>query len=231
MIILISVLKTGFNRKTLVSIISSIIVVTLVTCLAALFIYTNRLSGKITANDNLYFSVAIDNIFKETVDTRALCISIVIIVSAVISSLISSKLTDLSEKYAGTKQMIGNIIEEAKGKLSEYVMIIAILYFTFSLPLYMILSYGEVSFKQYINSDSLVTNIMYVLLAIISVLISSPITAIISNLVMGNVEVKQIEPSKTEKENVETEEAEVKEVKEVKTDVKEKNNKDKKRKK
>ena len=91
MIILISVLKTGFNRKTLVSIISSIIVVTLVTCLAALFIYTNRLSGKITANDNLYFSVAIDNIFKETVDTRALCISIVIIVSAVISSLISSK--------------------------------------------------------------------------------------------------------------------------------------------
>lgn len=197
LIILITVLKNGLNRKTFVSIISSIIVVTLISVLAYLFATSNNLIGKGIIDEenydlltNVYY---IDSIFKSTIDTANIFIAMLILITSIITATISSKLVEFSEKYAGTKDMINSIIEESKTVISEYPMIISGIFLVMYIPQFMVMAYNHTSFVNIINSESLVTHLALLLLSIISGLIISPITAIISNLLMGDVELKRIE--------------------------------------
>lgn len=196
LIVLITVLKNGINKKTSVAIITSIIVVTLISVFAYLFANTNAISGKGLINEehydlssNVYY---IDRLFKGTVDTTALYISIIIIISAVISAIISSKLTEFSAKYAGSKDIINNIISEGKTTISEYPLIIAIIFLAFDLPKIMTIIYSHIPLNQILNSETIITDASILLFAIISTLITLPIHAIVSNIFMSDVEVKQI---------------------------------------
>ena len=196
LIVLITILKNGWSKKTIVAIISSIIVVVLIATLGILFGNANRFTGKGIVTEENYDLVSnvyyIDSLFKSKIGTYDLYLSIIILITAVISASIASKITDLSEKYAGSEGMINSIIEEAKLTIAEYPMIIAILFLVLYLPNYMITAYNHPVFETLINAESFTIYLTLGLLAIISSLIVSPITAIISYLFMGKVEVKQI---------------------------------------
>jgi len=196
LIVLITVLKNGWSKKTLVAILSSIVVVILVATLGILFGNANGLTGKgIIAEENydllsnVYY---IDFLMKTTIGTYDLYIAIIILITSVISASIASRITDLSEKYAGSEGMINNIIEEGKSILAEYPMIIATIFLALYLPIQMINSYNHPAYEAFINNESFVTYLAITLLSMISALIISPITAIISYLFMGKVEIKQI---------------------------------------
>lgn len=197
LIILITVLKNGISRKTFVAITSSIIVVFLVAMLAGLFTSTNRLSGKnlmyYDIQSNVYYA---DGMLKSEIDTPMLYIAGIIIIASVITATIASKLTELSEKYAGSNDMTNNIIEEAKSIIGEYPMIISIIFLVMILPKYLMLILNGSTIIELLNSETLITEISMLLISLISVTIISPIHAIISNLLMGDVEIKQIEEKK-----------------------------------
>ncbi|MBQ9313555.1 MAG: YibE/F family protein [Clostridia bacterium] len=196
LIILIAVLKNGWSRKTIVAIISSIIVVILITTLGILFGNANGFTGKgiiVEENYDLLSNVYyIDTLFKSTIGTYDLYIAIIILITSVISASIASKIVDLSEKYAGSEGMINNIIEEAKSIIAEYPMMIAIIFLVLYVPNYMTLLYNHPAYESLINAESLVSYLTIGLMAIISSLVISPITAIISYILMGKVEIKQI---------------------------------------
>ena len=196
LIVLITVLKNGINKKTLVAIITSIIIVSLIGVFAYIFANTNAISGKGLINEehydlssNVYY---IDRLFKGTVDTKDLYIAIIILISAVISATISSKLTEFSAKYAGSKDIVNNIISEGKSVVSEYPLIIAIIFLAFDLPKIMAIIYSHIPLNQILNSETIITDASILLFAIISTLITLPIHAIVSNIFMSDVEVKQI---------------------------------------
>ena len=196
LIIIITVLKNGASRKTIVAIITSIIIVTLISVFAYFFANTNAISGKGLVSEehydlssNVYY---LDQLFKENVNTKELYISIIIIISAVISACISSRLTEYSAKYAGSKDIINNIISEGKTVISEYPLIITIIFLALCLPKIMTIVYSHIPLNQILNSETIITNASILLFAIISALITLPIHAIISNLLMCDVEVKQI---------------------------------------
>lgn len=197
LIILIATLKSGWSKKTLVSIISSIIVVALVTMLGAFFANTNTITGKGLISETNYSQATnayyINQVIKTQVNTTSIYYAAIIIITAVVAATISSKITELSEKYAGTNNMINNIIEEGKQIIKEYPMIIAIIYMVMAIPKYMTLTFDHISLAQLINSEQLITDLSLLLITIISSVIILPITAIISNILMGNVEIKQIE--------------------------------------
>lgn len=197
LIILITVLKNGLSRKTAVAILSSITVVVIVSVLGIFFASTNNITGRGIISEenydlqtNVYY---IDQIIKTKIDTQMLYISMIIIITATISATIASKLTELSEKYAGSNNMVDNIIEEAKQTISEYPMIIAIIFLVMALPKYMAILYNGTLFNELINSEILITDLSMLLITLISAVIISPIHAIVSNLLMGDVEIKQIE--------------------------------------
>lgn len=196
LIVLITVLKNGWSRKTTVALISSLIVVSLVTTLGLLFGNSNGFTGKGLISSNNYSTLEnsyyLDKLFKNTVGTYDLYLSFIILVTSVISAVVASKLTIFSEKYAGTNGMINSIIEESKEVIGEYPLIIAMLSFAYYLPNFMIYSYNHYSFKYIVNSESFVINLTLGLLSIIALLITSPIVAIVSYLFMGKVEIKQI---------------------------------------
>lgn len=197
LIILIAVLKNGLTRKTAVAILSSIIVVVIISALGLFFASTNNITGKGIISEELYDLQRnvyyIDQIVKTKMDTQMLYISIIIILSAVITATISSRLTELSEKYAGSKDMTNNIIEEAKLTIGEYPLLITIIFLVMSLSKYMALIYNGTPLVQLLNSETLITDLSVLLLTLISAIIISPIHAIVSNLLMGNVEIKQID--------------------------------------
>lgn len=196
LIILISVLKNGWSKKALVAITSSIIVVAIIVVLAVLFGNANSLTGKgILPEENYYMlqnRYYIDSLFKSTIGSYDVYLAIIILIASVISASIASRVTELSEKYAGTEGMINNIIEEAKSIVGDYPIIIATIITALYLPTYMIAYYNHPAFENIINAESLVTYLSIGLVAVISSLIISPITAIISYLFMGKVEIKQI---------------------------------------
>ena len=200
LIILITVLKNGISRKTIIAILSSICVVILVTTLGLFFANTNAITGRgLIAEENydmqtnLYY---IDNVVKEKLDTTMLYISMIIILSSAVSATIASKLTELSEKYAGSKNITNNIIEEAKTIIAEYPMIISIIFLVMALPKYMTIVYNGVTFTQIINSEIIVTDLSLLLFTLISSIIIAPLHAVLSSLFMSDVEVKQIETKK-----------------------------------
>ena len=202
LIILITVLRNGFSRKTVVSIISSIIVIVLISTLGLFFASTNRISGKGLISEenydlqsNVYY---MDQLFKSEIDTQMLYLSMIMIIVSVVTATISSRLADLSEKYAGSKEITNNIIEEAKSMIADYPMIITIIFLVMSLPKYMAILYNYTPLTQILNSEILITDLSILSLTLISAIIISPIHAIISNLLMGNVEIKQID-NKSEK--------------------------------
>lgn len=200
LIILITVLKNGISKKTLVAIITSIIVVTLICVFALFFANANTISGKGLVNEehydlssNVYY---LDQLFKENVNTKELYISIIMVIVSVIAASISSKLTEYSAKYAGSNEIINNIIAEGKSVISEYPLIIAIIFLAFDLPKVMTIIYSHIPLNQVLNSEAIMTDVSILLFAIISALITLPIHAIISNIFMSDVEIKQIEADK-----------------------------------
>lgn len=197
LIILITVLKHGLSRKTLVAMISSIIVVVLVTTLGYFFASTNTMTGRGLLSEEDYNAqtngLYIDYTLKTTMDTQMLYIAMIIILAAVASATAASKLAELSEKYAGSNDMINNIIEEGKTIIAEYPVIISIIFFIMALPKYMITVYNGAAFNQIVNSEIFVTDLSLLLFTLIASTVISPIHAIISKLFMGDVEIKQIE--------------------------------------
>ena len=196
LIILITVLKNGINKKTVVAITTSVIIVTLISVFAYFFANTNAISGKGLVSEehydlssNVYY---LDRLFKGNVNTKDLYISVIMIISAVIAACISSRLTEYSAKYAGSKDIINNIISEGKTVISEYPLIITIIFLVFDLPKIMTIVYSHIPLNQILNSETIITDASILLFAIISTLITLPIHAIISNLLMCDVEVKQI---------------------------------------
>ena len=196
LIILITVLKNGINKKTVVAITTSVIIVTLISVFAYFFANTNAISGKGLVSEehydlssNVYY---LDQLFKGNVNTKDLYISVIMIISAVIAACISSRLTEYSAKYAGSKDIINNIISEGKTVISEYPLIITIIFLAFDLPKIMTIVYSHIPLNQILNSETIITDASILLFAIISTLITLPIHAIISNLLMCDVEVKQI---------------------------------------
>lgn len=197
LIILITVLKNGITKKTVVAIATSIIIVTLISAFAYFFANTNAITGKgliseehYDLSSNVYY---LDQLFKENVNTKDLYISIIMIISAVIAACISSRLTEYSTKYAGSKDIINNIISEGKTVISEYPLIITIIFLALNLPKIMTIIYSHIPLNQILNSEIIVTDASILLFAIISTLITLPIHAIISNILMSDVEIKQIE--------------------------------------
>lgn len=200
LIILITVLKNGLTRKTLVAIISSIIVVVVVASLAGFFAYTNRITGKNILYHDIQSSVYyMEQLLKGEINIPALFTSFIIIIASVITSTIASKLTELSEKYAGSKDMVNNIIEEAKAIICEYPMIITILFLVMILPKYMLIVFNGATALEILTSETLITELSVLLLTLISSVIISPIHAIVSYLLMGDVEIKQLEGKKEDK--------------------------------
>lgn len=199
LIILIATLKHGWSKKTVVTILSSLIIMTLITFLGMFFANTNRLNGNglISEKDYslLYNPYYVGSIIKTTINMTHLYLAIILILSSTISATVSSRIVDLVEKYAGTKDMTNNIIEESKLIIGDYPIIISIIFFIMHLPKYMIMTYNNTGFIQVINSDMLATDVSLLLLTLISAIIASPITAIIGNLLMGEVEIKQIAES------------------------------------
>lgn len=196
LIILITVLKNKTSRKTVVSIITSIIIVTLIGVFALFFANANGISGKGLVNEehydltsNVYY---LDQLFKEKINMKELYLSIIIIISAVISATISSRLTEYSEKYAGSKEIVNNIISEGKIAISEYPLIIAIIFLAFDLPKIMTIMCSHIPLNQILNSETVITDLSILLFAIISTLITLPIHAIISSILMSDVQIKQI---------------------------------------
>lgn len=196
LIILITVLKNGATRKTVVSIITSIIIVTVIGVFALFFANSNAIFGRGLVNEehydltsNVYY---LDQLFKEKISMKELYLAIIIIISAVISAAISSRLTEYSEKYAGSKEMVNNIISEGKIAVSEYPLIIAIIFLAFDLPKIMTIIYSHIPLNQILNSETIITDLSILLFAIISTLITLPIHAIISNILMSDVQIKQI---------------------------------------
>lgn len=203
LIIVISFLKNKLNRKAAISICSSILVTFAITLLAFFVINSAGITGKGIISEesydldtNVYF---LDNLFKSQINVGEIIVSMIMIVSAVITSAISSKLTDICEKYAGSKTMVTNIIVEAKLQINEYPLIIAGIILILSVPNFMLLTQKGIPFNQIINSESTVINLLILLLAMISSLIIMPITAIVANILMGNDEIKQIESKKESK--------------------------------
>lgn len=197
LIILITVLKNGISKKTLVAIITSIIVVTLICVFALFFANTNAISGKGLVNEehydlssNVYY---LDQLFKGTVNTKELYISIIMLVASVIVASISSRLTEYSAKYAGSKDIVNNIIAEGKSLVSEYPLIIAIIFLVLDLPKVMTIVYSHIPLNQLLNSEAIMTDLSILLFAMISTLITLPVHAITSNILMSDVEIKQIE--------------------------------------
>lgn len=200
LIILITVLKNGITKKTVVAIATSIIIVTLISAFAYFFANTNAITGKgliseehYDLSSNVYY---LDQLFKGNVNTKDLYISIIMIISAVIAACISSRLTEYSTKYAGSKDIINNIISEGKTVISEYPLIITIIFLALNLPKIMTIIYSHIPLNQILNSEIIVTDASILLFAIISTLITLPIHAIISNILMCDVEIKQIEADK-----------------------------------
>lgn len=196
LIILITVLKNGTTKKTVVAIVTSIIIVTLISVFAYFFANTNAITGKGLVSEehydlssNVYY---LDQLFKGNVNTKDLYISVIMIISAVIAACISSRLTEYSAKYAGSKDIINNIISEGKTVISEYPLIITIIFLALDLPKIMTIIYSHIPLNQILNSETIITDASILLFAIISTLITLPIHAIISNLLMCDVEVKQI---------------------------------------
>lgn len=200
LMVLITVLKNGWSRKTVVALISSIIVVVLVATLGILFGNANGFTGKGIITEEKYDLLSnvyyIDTVFKTTINMFDLYISMIILISSIITSIISSKIVDLAEKYAGTDGMINSIIEESKLIISEYPLVLASIFMTMFIPNFMIEKYNHSSYETMVNSESFVTTLAVGLIVIISSLITSPICAIVSYLFMGKVEVKQISESK-----------------------------------
>ena len=196
LIVLICVLRNGWSRKTFVAIISSIIVVVLVATLGVLFGNSNGFSGKGLLTEENYDLLSnvyyIDSVLKSTINTFDIYVAMIILISSVITALIASKITDLSEKYAGTEGMVNSIIEESKQMIAEYPLMLAIIFMALFVPNVLIYKLNHISFETMINSESVVTMLSLGLLTIMSALIIAPITAIVSHLWMGKVEIKQI---------------------------------------
>lgn len=197
LMILITVLKNGWSRKTVVALLSSIVVVVLIATFAGVFGNANGFTGKgfiseerYDLSSNVYY---IDSLLKSTISVFDLYISVIVVISSIVVSLIASNVADIVEKYAGTEGMVNSIIEEAKGIVAEYPLILAGIFMVVYLPEFMLMKFNHETFETIINSEVLVTNFTIGAMVIISSLIIAPITAIVGYLFMGKVEVKQIE--------------------------------------
>lgn len=203
LILVISLLKNRLNRKAAIAICSSILVTFAITIFALIIMNAAGITGRGIISEesydlesNVYY---LDNLFKSKVNLTELIVSMIMIISAIITSAISSKLTDICEKYAGSKAMVNNILDEAKLQINEYPLIITGIILTLGLPQFMILIEKGIPFNQVINSETTITTLLTLLITLISSLIIVPITAVVANILMGNVEIKQIESKKESK--------------------------------
>lgn len=203
LILVISLLKNRLNRKAAIAICSSILVTFAIAIFALIIINAAGITGKgiiseesYDLENNVYY---LDNLFKSKVDLGEVIVSMIMIISAIITSAISSKLTDICEKYAGSKTMVNNILDEAKLQINEYPLIIMGIILTLNLPEFVVLMEKGIPFNQVINSEVTITTLLTLLITLISSLIIVPITAVVANILMGNVEVKQIESKKESK--------------------------------
>lgn len=203
LILVISLLKNRLNRKAAIAICSSILVTFAITIFALIIMNAAGITGRGIISEesydlesNVYY---LDNLFKSKVNLTEVIVSMIMIISAIITSAISSKLTDICEKYAGSKTMVNNILDEAKLQINEYPLIITGIILTLGLPQFMILIEKGIPFNQVINSETTITTLLTLLITLISSLIIVPITAVVANILMSNVEIKQIESKKESK--------------------------------
>ena len=192
-IVLICVLKNGWSKKTLCAIIASTIVVTLVSFFAWFFVYTNRIeSGRVFSGRGTNNPYYVQYMFNETVDAQFFYVALLILISSVVTAVIASKLADLIERYSGSKDMVNNIIDESKTIVGEYPLVITIIFAAMALPKFMTSVFDQMSLVDSLNSETIVAYLSMAFFTIIACMIVPPVIAFVGKVLMGNVEVKQI---------------------------------------
>lgn len=197
LIVIITMLKNGWSKKTLVSMVSAILVTSIIALLGLAFIDLSAITGRGIISEDIYAlkenAGYIDELAKTTINTSNLYLAVVILLSSVVSSLVISNLINVCEKYAGTDNMVDSILREVKPDLSNQTMLISIIYFVCAIPKYMTLKYNMLPLNNILSSEALVIDISILLFTILTSIISAPISAIVSSILMGKVEIKQIE--------------------------------------
>lgn len=173
------VLKIGINKKALLALISSIVVLIFISALFYGFTYMGKITG------NTFEAMVISEMIIYNINFYHLLMSVLLIGVAVIVSNIACNVANAVEENKSYNNRAERVLNNSKEIIPNYLNTIVILLLSILIPKYLLLVSYKYPFKELMNSEMFISEISRILIIIIAVCVTIPVTLLIGQLIYG----------------------------------------------